>query len=440
MDNGGVDQEVIAILRRDNGWLGNRRALRSWLDDHVPTPFVTRAAVEDNAANWNRMDRAHLVVGPRQAGKSTAIWSHLVGQEEPVLFIDCELRPMREWCKTAPLFLADLDELVGAPVPLFFEEIQHLEEAGLFLKGLEDRRPGVPIFVTGSSAYHLRSKTRESLAGRATRTRLLPFSLAEVTDDLGSEPPALRRALVQERLDRHVIFGGYPDVWLADDPGQILGELAAALAMPDGSELERIAKPEALRKLLRLIARQVGSLINLSEWASLLGISRPTVGAYLELLVDAHLVGLVLPFTGGRRSELTSRPKVYLLDNGLRNWLAGDLRPFDQIADPGPLLENWVYTELLKVLPDDRAIHFWRSTAGAEVDFVVAGPKDRVAVEVKAGRMNRPKLPRACRSFIEAYGPRRMLLVNRTLDHTERLGETEVCWTPLVDLVERLSG
>lgn len=433
-----MDAEVVAILRRDNSWLADRGRLRAWLDGHLPTPLIGRAAVAEQSARWERADRAHLVVGPRQAGKSTAIWSHLAGREDPVLFIDCELAPMRDWCKTAPLFLSDLEELTGAPVPLFFEEIQHIEEAGLFLKGLVDRRPGVAIFVTGSSAYHLRSRTRETLAGRATRTRLLPFSLAEVTADLQSRPPALKRSLVSERLERHLVFGGYPDVWLADDPGQVLGELAAALAMPDASDLARIANPEALRKLLRLIARQIGSLVNLSEWSSELGISRPTVANYLELLVEGHLVGVVPPFTGGKRSELTSRPKVYLLDNGLRNWLAGDLRPLAQIADPGPLLENWVYTELVKALPDDRAIHFWRSTAGAEVDFVIAGPRDRIAVEVKAGRMNRPRLPRACRSFIEAYGPRRLLVVNRSLDHVDHLVDTEVSWTPLADLIARL--
>ena len=76
-----------------------------------------------------------------------------------------------------------MEEIAERVPGLFFEEIQHLSEAGLFLKGLADLKPDIPIIVTGSSSYHLRSKTRESLAGRAVRHYLLPFGLAELFPD-----------------------------------------------------------------------------------------------------------------------------------------------------------------------------------------------------------------------------------------------------------------
>ena len=56
---------------------------------------------------WDESDRAHLVIGPRQAGKSTAIWAHLAQRGEPALFLDCEQELVREWCRSAPLFLAE---------------------------------------------------------------------------------------------------------------------------------------------------------------------------------------------------------------------------------------------------------------------------------------------------------------------------------------------
>jgi predicted AAA+ superfamily ATPase len=359
------------------------------------------------------------VIGPRQAGKSTALWAYLSERAEPALFVDCEQGLVREWCRSAPLFLADLEGLVDRPVTLFFEEIQHLEEAGLFLKGLVDRKIGVPILVTGNSSYHL-----------GGCTRLLPLSLPEVCQDLAGKPAILRDRLTEERLARHLVFGGYPSVWLSENPEVLLTDLLEAMVLRDASDLFRIGRPDAFRQLLRLLAGQAGSLVNLSEWASVLGISRDTVASYLEILESSHLIMVLSPFAGGKRVELTARPKVYLLDNGLRNRLLHDFRPLEERTDAGPLLESWVATELWKALPDGATLHFWRSASGAEVDFVIARGDLILPVEVKAGRSERPLLSKSLRSFLDAYQPATCLLLNLSLAHRGQAGETMVVDTP----------
>ena len=143
-------------------------------------------------ARRGEKNKAHLVVGPRQAGKSTVVWQWLSKRKQKVLFIDCEQPLIQRWCSSAPLFAADVRESFSSPPILFFEEVQHLDDGALFFKGLVDRRPGVPVLVTGSSAYYLRSGSRESLAGRATRTKLLPFSWQEIATVLESVAPLAR--------------------------------------------------------------------------------------------------------------------------------------------------------------------------------------------------------------------------------------------------------
>ena len=423
-----MHRDLRTILIRDNPWLTAPEQLGGWLGDHLPDPYIARKVGRESSGAWSDNRRAHLVVGPRQAGKSSVLWAHLAGLGQPVLYLDCEQTVVQSWCGAAPLFLDDLDGLFDEPVPVLFDEIQHLEEAGLFLKGLVDRRYPCPLLVTGSSSYHLGARTRESLAGRATRTTLLPFSWAEVTQDLEGRPALLRQREAEQRLDRHMVVGGYPDAWLADDPAPILGELVESFVLRDASDRFQIGRPDAFRGLLRLLARQVGSLVNLSEWASLLGVSRDTVASYLAILEESHIIVSLRPFAGGKRSELTSRPKVFPVDPGIRNHLVGDLSPPDDRTDTGPLLESWVCSELHKSIPRGSTLHFWRSTSGAEVDFVIAGADGIRAVEVKAQRMKRPSLPRACRSFIQAYQPGRMVVVNRGLVHEEKLGQTSVRW------------
>jgi uncharacterized protein len=423
-----MHNEVRAILIRDNPWLESEKALRRWLESHLPEPLLPRDVVARNRSRWREPGRAHLVVGPRQAGKSTAIWSHLAALGEPALFVDCEQPLLREWCRSAPLFLSDLEGALGRLVPLFFEEAQHLENAGLFLKGLVDRGVGVPLLVTGSSSFHLGARVRESLAGRATRSRLLPFSLGEVTSDLGEKPPLIREQETERRFERHLAVGGYPRVWLSPAPGDLLTDLAEALVLRDASDLFRINRPDAFRRLLRLAAAQVGSLVNLSEWAALLGVSRDTVASYLEILESSHVLAILRPFAGGRRSELTRAQRVYFVDNGIRHHLVGDLRPLRERGDAGPALENWVFTEIWKALPPGAEPRFWRTTSQAEVDFVVESGGALVAVEAKATDLGRPALGRSARSFIEAYAPREFLVVNRGVDTRQDVGRTTARW------------
>lgn len=424
-----MDRDLQAILLRDNPWLLDLGRLGGWLAARVPERYQHRRAAENAWQRWGANDRAHLVIGPRQTGKSTLIWRYLAELGRPVLFIDCEQPLVRGWCRSAPLFLDELERLLPQPATLFFDEVQHLEEAGLFIKGLVDRKIGVPILVTGSSSYHLGARTRESLAGRATRTRLLPFSLSEVCQDLEEKPEILREHLLAERFSRHLRYGGYPEVWLSESPEPLLTELVEAMILRDASDLFRIGRPDAFRRLLQLLAGQVGQLVNLAEWAGILGIGRDTVASYLEILESSHVVAVVPPFAGGKRAELTRQPKVYLIDNGIRHRLVHDFQPLEERTDRGAALESWVFTELWKTLPEGATLHFWRSASGAEVDFVLARGETLVGVEVKAQALGRPNLPRSSRSFIEAYQPTQFLVINTGLDHREQLGSTEVRWT-----------
>ncbi len=420
-----MDSTLLAILEADNPWLRGDPDLERWVRRRLPERWIERAA---DTSSWGGAEQAHLVVGPRQAGKSSLVWQHVGKLGGPVLFLDCEQALVRRWCSSAALFLRDVEGLVPPGTPLFFEEVQHLEDAALFLKGLVDRRPGAPLLVTGSASFQLGSGTRESLAGRATRTRLLTLSGAEVTADHGTLPEVLRRQRVEETLERHRVVGGYPEAWTSERPGEVLARLVEAFVLRDASDLHRIARPDAFRRLMRLVALQTGSLVNLSEWASVLGIARDTVAAYLELLADAHVLAELRPFAGGRRVEVTSRPKVYFLDPGLRNQILGDLRPWSTRADRGPLLETWVLSEVAKAMPHQHALHFWRSGSGAEVDFVVDRGRDLLAVEVKASELARPTVPRSARSFVQAYRPAELWIVNLALSLADRLGSTRLRW------------
>lgn len=414
-----MDQQTTRVLLADNPWLTGA-PLEPWFARFLPERYVERDL------RLQPDHRVCLVVGPRQAGKSTLIWKTLADAGEPGLHLNCEEPSVRHWLRSPAAFLADVAERVGEVPTLFFEEIQRLPEAGLFLKGVVDRRPGKRIFATGSSSFDLEARTRESLAGRARRHLLLPLSLAEMAASSEGAAPLVREAALAEGVDQALRHGGYPTVFGAEQPHDELAGLVEAFVVRDASDRFRLRHPAALRKLLELAASQVGNLVNYSEWAALCRVSNDTVATYARLLEETHIIRLVRPFVGGKRAEITSTPKVFFVDNGVRNQVFGGFgRPADR-ADHGALLENLIFTELHKTLnPLLDGLKFWRSKSGAEVDFVIERQGRLAGCEVKAGDC-RGRVTRAGRSFIDAYQPDLFVVVNRGPAGERCVGDTPV--------------
>ena len=128
------------------------------------------------------------------------------------------------------------------------------------------------------------------------------------------------------------------------------------------------------------------------------------------------------------------------MDNGIRHHLVGDFRAIEERADSGAALENWVFGELWKTLPADAELRFWRSTSKAEVDFVVSAGSVLIGVEVKATRLARPQLSRSARSFVEAYEPRILVVVNRGVRAREKRASTEIRWVPPEEVATSLGA
>lgn len=406
-----MDQGLLTTLRVHNPWLDQPQEQTARLQAGLPTPFVRRRHRLEL-----RSGRAEMVVGPRQAGKSTFIRAALADQADPVLVLHAEEPRIRELSESPAIALDRLSGVLTPRTILVLEEIQNLPDASLFVKGIVDLNPRRRIIATGSSSFAFKAKTRESLAGRARRTLLLPLSLAELSchepQDLA---PAVQEARALALWDRLLVYGSYPEPWFEDDPAPTLRYLVESFVLKDASDLHTIERPSAFRKLLELAAADIGNLTNLTEWASVAQISRATAARYLDIAEQAHVLRLVPPFVGGRRAEITNAPKVYLLDNGLRNAVFGGFNPRAERADSGPLWENATYSELLKRLQLLDEVKYWRSKNGAEVDFVILRRSKLVAIEAKATALQRPRLSRASRSFIDAYAPACFGVLNAAL-------------------------
>ena len=122
--------------------------------------------------------------------------------------------------------------------------------------------------------------------------------------------------------------------------------------------------------LVKILADQVGNLVNKNELGNTIGLDNKTVERYTYILEKCFHIDLLKPFYRNVRKELTKMPKVYFNDVGLRNAILGRFdSPIDRI-DKGALLENFIYNQL-RIKHDAYNLKYWRTTDGNEVDFVI---------------------------------------------------------------------
>ena len=299
-------------------------------------------------------------------------------------------------------------QLVASYDCIVVDEAQRIQNIGLSIKMLIDAHLDKAIFISGSSSLNLNSTITEALTGRKWTFELFPFSFKEIAAEI--TPREAKR-----RLEELLVYGSYPEVFTAQSRRERrLREIASSYLYKDVLEYGNIRKPDVLVKLLRAIAYQVGSTVSIHELSNLVRVDAKTVERYIGLLEDSYVLFRLPPLSTNPRKELSTFRKIFFYDNGIRNTLIEDLRPFTNRDDRGALWENYVISEFQKAKAyagGSGQLFFWRSRNGAEVDFVLLYNGVYYAYEIKA---NPNKQGRFSRSFMEQYDVRKLVTVNPT--------------------------
>jgi predicted AAA+ superfamily ATPase len=199
--------------------------------------------------------------------------------------------------------------------------------------------------------------------------------------------PAQSRFPPADLIER-LTFGELPGVTIAP-PTQRADLLRAYTVVYLEEELRREALVKnwpAFARFFQLAASEAGQMINYAKISREAGVSLPTVKTYYQVLEDMFTGFRVTAFSGSPRKSLLSTERFYFFDIGVRNAAAElPLTAVSAKANPGPLFEQWVGIELWKRLQylGGGHLHYLRSKAGAEVDFIVAHAGRLIPIEVK---------------------------------------------------------
>ena len=339
-------------------------------------PYIRRE-LEAPILRGTLRNRAELILGPRQVGKSTML-DHLVqnqrfikltGEDDDDLSILADPKTFLTLTQQFPNVIID--------------EAQFVPNIGRVIKRLVDNNTtDSRIFVTGSSALDLGGHLKESAAGRFNSYNLWPLSLEELAEHSSWIE-------VKRQINDRMIYGCHPDV--INDPAhakEYLLDFTDSILYKDLFKLAEVRKPTDLTKLVTFLAANVGSEIRYGSIASELGIQNKTIERYVDLLASCFILKVVPSWSRNPTAELKLSKKIYFYDNGIRNALLKNFAPVPAREDKGALWENLFFTERLKLHAfrrDGGEIYFWRTKKQHEMDFIEIVNGTIAAFECKAG-------------------------------------------------------
>lgn len=358
---------------------------------------------------WN--GEIKVITGIRRCGKSVLLFDlffeYLLSQNVPENHIlKIELDQRRYYKFRNPITLCEYVESIvrdrkDGKFYLFIDEVQlttkvvDRENGGIevtiydMLNELKAYK-NLDVYVTGSNSKGLSKDIATEFRGRATQIHVFPLSFSEFYSAVGGDE--------RKALDTYMLYGGMPRLLtLKDDKDKkdYLTSLYSELYVKDIVERNGIEREDILNDILDFLASQISSLTNPTNIANAISsmknekVNAAMVSNYVQYIIDSFLVSMAKRYDVKGKTYFKYPNKYYYTDVGLRN-----ARLNYRQYDPGHIMENLIYNELLRRgYSVDIGVVCDRSDGSKiqkEIDFVVNDADKKVYIQ-SAFRMDTDK-------------------------------------------------
>lgn len=333
-------------------------------------PYIDRR-ISDSILTAVKYYPAIIITGPRQSGKTT-LAKHLFPD---YTFVNIEDTGTRNRA------LDDINGFLdGLGSYAIIDEIQNLPELLSSIQARVDSNKSLRYILTGSNNFSMLHNSMQSLAGRAALFTVLPFSFRELSkSDLDvSTSELMWRGFYPGTISDLIP----PDIFYRNYYGTYIERDVRALG--------QVQYLDKFQLFMRLCAARVGSEINLASLSVEVGVSAPTISAWISLLKASYIAYSLPPYYANISKRLTKTPKLYFYDSGLLCYLLGIEHASQLDTHPlrGAIFENIAVSELIKNrynTAKEPNLYFYRENSGREVDIIEETPDGLNIYEVKAG-------------------------------------------------------
>ena len=372
-----------------------------------------------------------VLIGARQVGKTSIMKSFeygkkslfLLGQDSQIAELFSDLSTIEQYLR---VYLNE--ELDGL---LCIDEFQYINNISTIMKLLTDKHSDLKILCSGSSSLDILQKVEESLAGRVRiiETTSLSFEeylmfcdekLHKLYQKMNIDTPssALTEAITQI-FSEYLVFGGFPRVAPeknTDEKIELLNDIYQTYLLKDVRAYINNENFVAFNKLLRLLALQIGNLVNINNLSKETGLPYKLCESYLYLLEQMYIIKMIEPYQTNKRKSIGKMKKLYFLDLGLRNIIQKNFNDIEFRDDNGAIFENQVMLELYRNRPAGSELQFYRLSGGTEVDFVLVTAKKKMAFECKYKTLKKATSIAGLNIFCEEESIDEKYIINKNLN------------------------
>lgn len=359
----------------------------------MKTPLIQRPLYMEFLTAWKNEDVIKVVSGVRRCGKSTLFEmfrNQLTTegvQAEQIININFEEFDYLYLCDPTVLYSYIKEKIQpGQQYYIFLDEIQNVRDFERVVNSLHLDK-NLDIYITGSNAYFMSGELATFLSGRYVELKMLPLSFQEFVSTKDADKSNLKR-YYNEYLQT-----GFPYAISLDSikKQQYLEGIYSTVVLKDIVQRLTVTDVATLENIIRYLYAEIGSFQNINKITNTMNsfgnkITHKTVARYMEGIEDSLLIYKAERYNVKGRKVFAGTAKYYAVDNGLRQFIAGD-----RVEDFGHILENIVYLELLR-----RGYQVYVGMVdNLEVDFLAIDPKgDRLYIQVAHNTENETTLTR----------------------------------------------
>lgn len=325
--------------------------------------------------------RAVVILGPRRCGKTYYLYFLIKKllekgiKKERILYINFEDpklygMELKDLINLLDLFYEIYPQNKNKRVWFFFDEIQNAENWELFIRNILDKEK-VYLFLCGSSSKFLSKDVATSLRGRTLSYLILPFSFAEF---LKAKNIILKKYLSSEEKFRllnafreYFNFGSYPEIVIfPEEREKIIQEIVEVTIYRDLIERCKVRNIKVVKLMFNYLVKakefSINKFYNFLKSLNI-KVSKNSLYNYLDFFNDAFIFFPLRKFSYSLKEIEQSIPKIYTVDNGIIENIAGNER--------GKKLENLIFISLLRKGYEPNKNIFYFKLNNNEVDFVV---------------------------------------------------------------------
>lgn len=310
---------------------------------------------------------------------------------------------------------------------LFFDEIQDIDNWHLFIKRLYEQKK-FHIVITGSSSRLLSKEIATELRGRSLTIKFFPLNFSEflafknfpLIENIEFSP---ERFQLINYASEFLTYGGFPRVTMEPShqrKKELLTDYLDMIIFKDIVERYDVRNTHLLRATIHYLLANFAAEFSvnnfLKKFRKEYQPNKVTTLNYFSYLEDVGFFHYLPLFSYKIHQRYLSK-KAYIGDNGFIMLLS-----FRGMEVPGRLLENLIFTELLK---RGKQVFYFKNAQSFECDFIITEAEkatEAIQVTYHLNRDNTERELRGLKSALKELGLKKGTII--TADNEDEITDT----------------